>query len=126
MSEHDPKDGTPKEAGAQRSDRPAHPLSWMWAWAFTERGARAFKIALAVLAAGFFFGELALHRHAYLDLEGLFGFYAIFGFLAFAFVVLTGKPLRFLLGRDENYYDTADERGEGADGRLKEGEHRDA
>lgn len=32
-------------------------------------------------------------------------FYSIFGFVVFALIVLSGKPLRKLLKREEDYYD---------------------
>lgn len=105
-----------QETTSTRERGASHPLGRMWGWTYRENGRRAFRHVLAILAAGFLLGELALHRHAYLGLEGLFGFYAIFGFLAFAFVVLTGAPLRKFLGRKEDYYDTPHERGEGPDG----------
>lgn len=38
-----------------------------------------------------------------------YGFYGIYGFVAFAFVVLMGHPLGKLLRRGENYYDDQDE-----------------
>ncbi len=44
------------------------------------------------------------HAHAAPEMESVRGFYALFGFAAFAFVVLTGWPLRRLLARPETYY----------------------
>jgi hypothetical protein len=40
------------------------------------------------------------------DVTAMPGFYAGFGFLAFAFAVLSGWPLGKLLRRPESYYDT--------------------
>ena len=37
-------------------------------------------------------------------LEGWPGFYAIFGFVAFAGIVLLGKQLRRVIRRDDDYY----------------------
>ena len=48
-------------------------------------------------------------RHVEEDIEGIGGFYGIYGFVAFGFVVLMGRPLGWLLRRDENYYGDADE-----------------
>lgn len=47
-------------------------------------------------------------RHGYSETEEIPGFYAIYGFVAFSFVVLAGIPLGKLLRRDENYYGDAD------------------
>ena len=49
--------------------------------------------------------ELFIHRHLVHPLEGLFGFYAIYGFVACVMLVLIAKYMRKLLMRAENYYD---------------------
>jgi hypothetical protein len=55
---------------------------------------------LALLAAGPFY-----EHHAYFVIDGWPGFYAVFGFVAFVFIVYAGKGLRRLIMRDEDYYD---------------------
>jgi hypothetical protein len=67
------------------------------------------NIAFVVkLLAGFcgllFIGDLVYHRHGHFSLEAIWGFYGIFGFLAFAFIVIAAKNLRRLIGRPETYY----------------------
>ena len=49
--------------------------------------------------------DLVYHKHGHFDWELLFGFHGFFGFAAFAFIVLTGKQLRKILMRKEDYYD---------------------
>ena len=49
--------------------------------------------------------ELFLHRHGIAAIEDSFMFPAIFGFLAFLFIVQVGKWLRLMIMRPENYYD---------------------
>ena len=49
--------------------------------------------------------EWFVHRHATYPWEGWPGFYAIFGFVAFAGIVLLGKQLRRVIRRDDDYYD---------------------
>ena len=49
--------------------------------------------------------ELFLHRHLAHPLEGLFGFYAIYGFVACVVLVLVAKQMRKLLMRAQDYYD---------------------
>lgn len=63
--------------------------------------------------------DLVLHRHVDHPWEGLFGFYAIYGFVACVLLVLLAKELRKLVMRDEGYYEhdseQADAAGEGDD-----------
>jgi len=51
--------------------------------------------------------DLVLHRHVDHPWEGLFGFYALYGFVACVLLVLLAKELRKLLMRDEDYYEHA-------------------
>lgn len=49
--------------------------------------------------------DIFLHyRHPHFKWEGLPGFYGVFGFSAFVVIVLSGKHLRKILMRDEDYY----------------------
>ncbi len=48
--------------------------------------------------------EWLVHRHATYPWEAWPGFYAIFGFVAFAGIVLLGKQLRRVIRRDDDYY----------------------
>lgn len=52
--------------------------------------------------------DLVLHRHVDHPWEGLFGFYALYGFVACVLLVLLAKELRKLLMRDEDYYEHPD------------------
>ena len=49
--------------------------------------------------------ELFLHRHGVVPIEDSFMFPAIFGFLAFMFIVQVGKWLRLMIMRPEDYYE---------------------
>ena len=44
-------------------------------------------------------------EHGELPVEGWFGFYALYGFVACVLLVLVAKQLRKILMRDEDYYD---------------------
>jgi len=55
--------------------------------------------ALSVLA------EFFIHRHVEHPWERVFGFYAIYGFVAIVVLVLVAKELRRLVRRKEDYYD---------------------
>lgn len=57
--------------------------------------------------------DLVLHRHVAHPWEAMFGFYALYGFVACVLLVLLAKELRKLLMRDEDYYQRESaERGE--------------
>ena len=49
--------------------------------------------------------DLVYHRHAAHPWESLFGFHALFGFVACVVLVLIAKEMRKLLMRDEDYYE---------------------
>ncbi|MEM7252580.1 MAG: hypothetical protein AAF493_14285 [Pseudomonadota bacterium] len=49
--------------------------------------------------------EFFHHRHVTHAWESLFGFYAIYGFVACVILVLAATQLRKWLMRDEDYYD---------------------
>lgn len=49
--------------------------------------------------------EFLVDRHVDHPLEVVFGFYAIYGFVACVLLVLVAKELRKLLMRGEDYYD---------------------
>jgi hypothetical protein len=57
--------------------------------------------ACALLFAADFFYEKYTHFY----FEEWHGFYTVYGFAAYCFIVLTAKQLRKLLKRDEDYYD---------------------
>ena len=65
---------------------------------------RAMWIVLGLAAIGLGVVDVIHHRHEIAEAEGLPGFYAVFGFLAFTFVVLSGWVLRRVLSRPETYY----------------------
>ena len=57
---------------------------------------------LGMLLHGLGLGEL---RHAERSWEGVPGFYAVYGFVAWVLLVLIAKMLRGILMRDEDYYE---------------------
>lgn len=56
-------------------------------------------LALTVLA------ELGIHGHPYFGVDGLFGFYAVYGFITCVGMVLFAKALGIVLKRPDTYYD---------------------
>jgi hypothetical protein len=55
--------------------------------------------ALTVLA------ELFVERHPHFSVDGVFGFYALLGFIACALLIVAAKGFGWLLKRKEDYYD---------------------
>lgn len=82
-----------------------HPMSRvLFGWtegknagAFIFWGMAALSVVLVLL-------DLVIVRHEKIGFANSVGFYALWGFAAFTFVVLMGWPLGRLLRRDENYY----------------------
>jgi hypothetical protein len=83
---------------------PKEPIGWTDKPAVVKGFFRVFYVISAILIAA----ELILGRHVeeLNPFEGLFfGFYAVYGFVSFWFLVLLAKPMRKLLIRSEDYYD---------------------
>lgn len=74
-------------------------------WFDKPENTRRFLGAFYALCAVSLFAELFLHRHVELDLEGRFGFYAVYGFLGIVLLVLISIQLRKVVMRSEDYYD---------------------
>jgi uncharacterized PurR-regulated membrane protein YhhQ (DUF165 family) len=74
---------------------------------FLERieGIRVLLWLLYAVCAVLVLAELVVHRHAEHPFETHFGFYAVYGFLSYSFIVLAAKLLRVFLMRPEDYYD---------------------
>jgi len=55
-----------------------------------------------------FIADFIFHRHVVHPWEALWGFYALFGFVACVVLVLVAKGMRKYLMRKEDYYDVDD------------------
>ena len=64
-----------------------------------------FTWALVAVAVVLIILEFILHRHGEFAVEDLPLFPALYGFLAFLFIVQVGKWLRLMIMRSEDYYD---------------------
>ena len=90
------------------SDHDMHPMSrLLFGWVSSPRTPMILLILTVVIAIGLVLIDFAVNRHEYLDFANANGFYAIWGFAAFALAVLSGWPLGKLLRRDEDYYGEA-------------------
>lgn len=65
--------------------------------------------ALIAICAALFLADAFYHKHVEFAFEETWGFFAIFGFCAFVFIVLSAKQLRKLLRRDEDFYDVPED-----------------
>lgn len=77
-------------------------------WADTKAFRNGFLgvlIVAAILAVLAGFVPAWQKDHPHFAVEGFPVFFAIYGFVAFAFIVLAGQHLRKLVGRKEDYYE---------------------
>lgn len=98
----------PKSASGEKPkavDDGVHPVARPFLWLGSRGVQRNFMWLIGVLMVVFTALDLVFPRYGYFSLDKSVGFYSIFGFLAFTFVVLMGWPLRKLTGRSEDYYD---------------------
>ena len=99
----------PEQDMPQPSDHDMHPMSrLLFGWVSSPRTPMVLLVLTLVIALGLVLIDFAVNRHEYLDFANANGFYAIWGFVAFALAVLSGWPLGKLLRRDEDYYGEAD------------------
>ena len=68
---------------------------------------KVLRVFYAVCAA-LLLADFVVHRHVVHEWEGLWGFYAGYGFVACVLLVLIAKEMRKLLMRREDYYDGDD------------------
>jgi len=94
-----------KPIEAKFIDDGIHPAARPFLWLASNWAQRNFMWFIGVLAICFVLLDLLVYRKSYFALDGNMGFYAIFGFFAFSFVVLMGWPLRKLTGRKDDYYE---------------------
>ncbi len=91
-------------------------------WLDQPRNINRIVYALWLICAGLLIAEFFYHKHPHFGWDGWFGFYALFGFVAYCFIVLTAKGLRRLIRRDEDYYsDGLGSDGLGSDGLGSDG-----
>jgi hypothetical protein len=70
-----------------------------------QRLGRHFTRVLVLIAVILVPLEFVAHRHGEIALEDIWLFPAIYGFVAFVFIVYAGRALRLLIMRREDYYD---------------------
>lgn len=99
----------PEQDTPQPGDENMHPMSkLLFGWVGSPRTPLILLILVILICVGLVLYDWTLNRHEYLDFANANGFYALWGFAAFALAVLSGWPLGKLLRRDEDYYGEAD------------------
>ena len=74
-------------------------------WDACSRNADKLFKALLMACLILFVSDFFYDKHSHFSFEKVYGFYAMYGFLAYVVIVLSAKQLRKILKRDENYYD---------------------
>ncbi|MEE9315147.1 MAG: hypothetical protein V3V02_10910 [Rhizobiaceae bacterium] len=81
-----------------------HPIGEKLLWVEKPENIKRMIIGLGILCLLLFLGDFIIHRHGHFEIEAFPGFYGVFGFLAFSFIIFATKVLRMVIGRDEDYY----------------------
>lgn len=74
-------------------------------WIDQPRNIDKLCYALYAVCALLVLADLFYHKHPHFSAEGWFGFYGFYGLTACVSLVLAAKGLRWILMRDEDYYD---------------------
>lgn len=94
---------TPKHQSTDSADTVA-PLAKHFLWADSPKSVDKLILGLSVLCAFLFLMDFLWHRHTKVPGEGVYGFYALAGFISFTLIVLGAKALRVFIARDESFY----------------------
>lgn len=74
-------------------------------WLDDSRNVTRVVHTLGTLCAVMFAADFFYTKKAHFEVEEIFGFYAVYGFLGSVGLVLAAKAMRPLLRRDEDYYE---------------------
>jgi hypothetical protein len=74
-------------------------------WLDSSQNVTKLYHGLWIVCAALMAVDLFVHRHEEFGFATVFGFHALYGFLACVTLVLTAKQLRRVLMRDEDYYE---------------------
>ena len=81
-----------------------HPIGEKILWVEKSENISKMIKGLAIFCGLLFIINLFVHLHGHFDIEAIPGFYGVYGFIAFSFIVITTKYLREVIGRKEDYY----------------------
>ncbi|MEM8792946.1 MAG: hypothetical protein AAGE80_15105 [Pseudomonadota bacterium] len=75
------------------------------AWIYRPKNITKIVYTLYGTCAALLLIDPFVHKHGYFEIEHLWGFYGIYGFIGSVFLVLAAKELRRFLQKPEDYYD---------------------
>ena len=76
----------------------------IYAWIENPKITRVFIISFIIICVGLFVSDLFYVRHPHFRIDKLFGFYGVYGFIMFTFIIFAAKALRLLAMRSEKFY----------------------
>lgn len=79
-------------------------LGRLFTWVDKPGSLQKIVFSLYVLCAGLFAADFFYHKHTYVWVEDIPGFYALYGFFMCAALVVCAKVMRLFLKRPEDYY----------------------
>ena len=78
--------------------------SILFRWLDYKNSPRLIIGILVVICISLGLSDFIYHRHGHFYIEELPGFFAIYGFLMFSFIIFGATLLRFFIKRKEDYY----------------------
>lgn len=84
------------------SDEPTH-------WLVKPETLEGIWVVFGIILAGLVAGDLVVHHHEHFGIDGVFGFYAWYGFGSCVLMVVGAKLLGVVLKRPDTYYRDGDE-----------------
>lgn len=96
--------------GADMSEKPKEDtsrfpiLGRMFLWTDNPKAVNRLVYTIYTVCAALFLADFFYHKHVYFPIENVPGFYALYGFIMCALLVICAKGLRYFLKRDEDYY----------------------
>lgn len=96
-------------------DEPTH-------WLVRPGTLRAIWTVFGIILAGLVAGDLFVHHHEHFRIDGVFGFYAWYGFGTCVLMVLGAKLLGVFLKRPDTYYSGSGDPQEGQNPPFQEGQ----
>ena len=92
-------------ADPRKDDPSTYPaLGRAMMWVEDKKNVNRIVYGLYILCAGLFLADFIYHKHVYLKIEYVPGFYALYGFFMCAALVICARGMRVFLMRDEDYY----------------------
>lgn len=74
-------------------------------WFYKKTSIKKLWIGAVVILALTVLAEIFIKLHPHFEIEALFGFHALYGFLTCVIMVVFAKVLGFLIKRKDDYYD---------------------